>query len=127
MAMDLRSSALVAFLYVADRDRALGFYCDTLGLTLKSSDGFGDFIDAGTSLIRMTVMPDRKSGPHPALGWDVTDIAAAVRQLRDRGVTFTIYEGMGQDDLGIWTAPGGDARVAWFADPDGNVLSLSSS
>ena len=52
-------------------------------------------------------------------------IAAVVQTLRDRGVTLTIYEGMGQDELGIWTAPDGKAKVAWFADPDGNVLSLS--
>ena len=115
----------VAFLYVADRDRALDFYRETLGLELRSADDFGDFIDLGGAWLRMTVMPDHKAHPHPVLGWNVGDIAAAVETLRDRGATFTIYEGMGQDALGIWTAPDGRTKVAFFADPDGNVLSLS--
>jgi catechol 2,3-dioxygenase-like lactoylglutathione lyase family enzyme len=103
----------VAFLYVADRDRALGFYRETLGLELRSADDFGDFIDLGGAWLRMTVMPDHKAHPHPVLGWNVGDIAV------------TIFEGMGQDPLGIWTAPDGKTKVAFFADPDGNVLSLS--
>lgn len=122
--MDLRSGTPVAFLYVRDRALAIGYYRDRLGLTLKSSDPFGDFIDSGSGLIRMTVMPDHAGGPHPVLGWDVVDVRAAVLALRDRGVVFTIYDGMGQDDLGVWTSPDG-TRIAWFADPDGNVLSLS--
>lgn len=125
--MDLKSCEPVSFLYAADRDRAIGYYCGTLGLTLRSSDPFGDFIAMDHGVIRLTVMPDFKGGAHPALGWNVPDIAAAVRALRERGVSFTIYDGMGQDADGIWTAPGGMAKVAWFTDPDGNVLSLSQS
>ena len=126
--MNLQQSATpVSFLYVGDRERALGFYCETLGFALRSSDGFGDFIDLGGALLRMTVMPDHQPHPHPVLGWDVEDIGAAVVALRERGVTFTIYQGMGQDARGIWTAPDGKTRVAFFADPDGNVLSLSQT
>src|SRR5580700_1565325 len=58
------------------------------------------------------------------LGWRVTDITAAVRGLAAKGVVFLRYEGMDQDSDGVWTAPGGD-KVAWFTDPDGNVLSLT--
>lgn len=125
--MSLGSSVPVAFLYVADRERALAFYCDVLALRLKSSDGFGDFIDMGTGLIRMTVMADRRPTPHPVLGWDVEDVHVTVAWMSERGVAFTVYEGMGQDRHGVWTAPDGAAKVAWFTDPDGNVLSLSSS
>jgi catechol 2,3-dioxygenase-like lactoylglutathione lyase family enzyme len=120
-----QSGTPVAFLYVGDRDRALGFYRDTLGLPLRSSDDFGDFIDLGSALARMTVVPDHRPGAHPVLGWNVGDIAAAAADLRDRGIGLIRYEGMGQDELGIWTAPDGVARVAFFADPDGNVLSLA--
>lgn len=70
-------------------------------------------------------MADYKAGPHPVLGWDVGDIRAAIEALRGKGIEFTIYEGFGQDELGVWTSPDGKAKVAWFADPDGNVLSLS--
>ena len=126
--MNLQDSATpVAFLYVGDRERALGFYRDTLGLALRGSDDFGDFLDLGGALLRMTVMPDHKATPHPVLGWNVEDIEAAVTYLRDRGVAFTIHEGFGQDALGIWTAPDGKTKVAFFADPDGNVLTLSQA
>ena len=122
-----RAATPVAFLNVGNRERALGFYRDTLGLELRSTDDFGDSLSFGAALLRMTVLPDYKPNPHPVLGWDVEDIRAAVESLRARGVEFTVYDGMGQDELGIWTSPDGGAKVAWFADPDGNVLSLSQS
>lgn len=124
--MSLLSAATpVAFLYTSDRARALGYYCETLGFALRGTDDFGDFIDLGGALMRLTVLPDHKATAHPVLGWNVEDIAASVIALRDRGVTFTIFPGMGQDELGIWTSPDGAAKVAFFADPDGNVLSLA--
>jgi catechol 2,3-dioxygenase-like lactoylglutathione lyase family enzyme len=121
----LQSSTPVAFLYVKERERMLNFYVEKLGLPLKSSDAFGDFIDLGTALLRVTVMADHAASPHPVLGWNVADIVSAVQSLRERGITFTIHEGMGQDALGIWTSPDGGSKVAFFADPDGNVLMLS--
>lgn len=123
--MDLTQATPVAFLYVSERERALGYYRDVLGLALTASDPFGDFLDLGGALVRMTVIPGREPAPHPVLGWNVGDIAAAVADLRGRGIDFIVYEGMGQDEDGIWTAPDGKARVAFFADPDGNVLSLA--
>lgn len=115
----------VTFIQVSDRERGLAYYTGTLGLTLRSSDAFGDFLEAGPALIRLTALPDFKPHPHPVFGWNVEDISAAARDLRARGVTFTIYEGMGQDADGVWTSPDGAAKVAWFSDPDGNVLSLA--
>ena len=117
----------VAFVYVADRDQAVAYYRDTLGMEHRGSDEYGDFFEFSGGLLRMTPMPDFQASPHPALGWDVPDITEAARALRDRGVEFTFYEGMGQDELGIWTAPDGNSKIAWFADPDGNVLSLSQT
>lgn len=126
--MDLRTAGTpVAYLNVADRARALGFYRDTLGLALRSADAFGDFIDLGAGLLRMTVMAGHKAQPHPVLGWNVDDIEAAVTALRARGIAFTVFEGMGQDAQGIWTSPDGNTKVAFFADPDGNVLTLSQA
>jgi catechol 2,3-dioxygenase-like lactoylglutathione lyase family enzyme len=118
---------LVAFLSVSQRERALTFYRDVLGFEVRSSDDFGDFVQLEGALLRITVLPDFHASRHPVLGWNVRDVVATVRSMRDRGVVFTVYEGMGQDDLGIWTAPDGQAKVAWFADPDGNVLSLSQA
>jgi len=117
----------VAFVYAADRVRAIEFYRDVLGLELRSSDDFGDFLEIGGTLLRMTVLPGWQANAHPVLGWNVPDIVATATSLRDRGVKFAIYEGMGQDELGIWTAPDGGAKVAWFTDSEGNVLSLSQA
>ena len=124
--MDLRESVPVAFVNVAERERALAFYRDTLGFALKSADAFGDFIDMGKALIRMTVLPGYQPQQYPVVGWEVADIGAAVAALGERGVAMTIYEGMGQDAQGIWTSPHG-TKVAFFSDPDGNVLSLTQS
>ena len=121
------SGTPVVFVNVSNRDRALAFYLGTLGLELRSSDGYGDFIELDGGLLRLTALPDFEAGPHPVLGWNVRDLRSAVASLRERGVTFTVYPGMGQDELGIWTAPDGLAMVAWFGDPDGNVLSLSQA
>jgi hypothetical protein len=62
--------------------------------------------------------------PYTVLGWQVPDILAAVGELEARGVPLLRYDGIAQDELGIWTSPTG-ARVAWFEDPDGNVLSVT--
>jgi catechol 2,3-dioxygenase-like lactoylglutathione lyase family enzyme len=117
----------VAFISVSERERALTFYRDVLGLELRSSDGFGDFLQLEGALLRVTVLPDYHAHAHPVLGWNVRDIVATVQSIRARGVVFTVYEGMGQDELGIWTSPDGQSKVAWFADPDGNVLSVSQA
>ncbi len=77
--------------------------------------------------LRVTEVPGHLASAHPVLGWQVPDIAATVRALAAKGVAMTIYEGMGQDALGIWTSPDGAAKVAFFADPDGNGLSLTQA
>ncbi|HYF23080.1 MAG TPA: VOC family protein [Caulobacteraceae bacterium] len=126
--MDLQADGVpVVFINVSDRERALAFYRDRLGLRIRSSDPFGDFLEFSGALLRMTALPDYKPAGHPVLGWNVTDVHAAVRALRERGVEFIVYEGFGQDELGVWTAPDGAARLAWFADPDGNLLTLSQA
>jgi hypothetical protein len=82
-------------------------------------------LDAGGTMLRVTPVPGLTARSFTVAGWNVPGIAAAVRGLTERGVQFTRYAGMTQDELGVWTTPGGD-RVAWFADPDGNTLSLTT-
>lgn len=125
--MALNDATPVGFVSVTDREAGRAFYGDVLGLRHRSADDFGDFFEMGGGLLRMTPMPDFQAHMHPVLGWDVPDIAAAARDLRDKGVTLTIHDGMGQDELGVWTSPDGAAKVAWFNDPFGNVLSLSQT
>jgi hypothetical protein len=58
------------------------------------------------------------------LGWEVGDIVQTVDALVAAGVTMQRYDGMAQDERGIWTAPSGDL-VAWFGDSEGNNLPLT--
>lgn len=116
----------VAFILTADRARAKPFYAGALGLPILSEDDFAVTLGlADGALIRLTDLPGHVGKQHTVLGWSVADIAEAVRDLRNKGIDFKVYDGFGQDDDGIWTTPDRSARVAWFADPDGNVLSLT--
>lgn len=117
----------VTFVITADAARSRGFYAETLGLPLGAQDDFATVYDLAGTILRVTEVPGFVAGPHPVLGWKVADIAAIVTALTAAGVSFTIYDGFGQDALGIWTSPDGVAKVAWFNDPDGNVLSLTQS
>jgi catechol 2,3-dioxygenase-like lactoylglutathione lyase family enzyme len=120
----LGAAKVVAFVPTRDAARAKAFYADVLGLRLVSEDAFALVFDAGGTMLRVVNVRDFHPAPFTVLGWDVPDAEEAVRGLQARGAAFERYEGMGQDALGIWTSPAG-ARVAWFRDPDGNVLSIT--
>lgn len=122
---DLNEHAIVAFVPTRDPDRARGFYRDLLGLRLISQQlPFALIFDAHGIMLRLVVVKDFTPPPYTTLGWDVPDIEHAVASLKNKGIQFERYPNMSQDQLGIWTAPGG-SKVAWFRDPDGNTLSLS--
>ena len=118
------STALVAFVGVSNLDRATEFYGRTLGLQLADERPFALVARVRGTTLRITEVPSVVPAPYTVLGFVVADIAAAVDRLAARGVAFARYDGMGQDERGIWTAPGG-ARIAWFPDPDANLLSLT--
>ena len=121
----LGSAQLVAFVATRDPARAKEFYRDTLGLRLISEDDFAIVFDANGVMLRVSTVREIAPAQYTVLGWEVSDIVAKVKELGKAGVKFERYSFPGQDEMGIWTAPGGVARVAWFKDPDGNVLSLS--
>lgn len=75
-------------------------------------------------MLRLTAVADVAHPGYTTLGWHVTNISETVGGLESRGVVFVRYEGMEQDGQGVWTTPSGD-RIAWFTDPDGNVVSLT--
>ena len=123
----LGSSALVTFVPTTDPARARAFFEGVLGLRVVSEDAFALVLDANGSTLRVTnvaSVPGFMPQPFTVAGWVVAEIAESVRALQARGIRCERYEGMGQDELGIWLSPSG-ARVAWFRDPDGNVLSLT--
>jgi len=120
----LAKTKLMAFVCTANEDKARIFYRDTLGLPLLEEHQFAMVFDANGIELRVSKSPAHQPARHTVLGWQVPDIVAGVRQLESAGVVFNRYEGMGQDENAVWQAPGG-SRVAWFPDPDGNVLSLT--
>jgi predicted enzyme related to lactoylglutathione lyase len=115
---------VVTFLLTQKPDAAMAFYRDVLGLTFRCDDGFALVFDMNGIMLRISKVNEFTPAKNTVLGWECRDIGASVEQLVAKGVTFEHYEGMGQDPHGIATFPSGD-KVAWFKDPDGNVLSLS--
>jgi len=119
----------IAFIPTRDADRARSFYETTLGLHFVSDDGFALNFQigkrAGSIRLRIVRVGDFSAQIFTIFGWDVPDVEVAVADLTVRGVTFVRIQGMNQSPSGVWTVPGGTAKVAWFKDPDGNTLSVS--
>ncbi len=120
----LSSSTPIAFVPAKDAARARAFYEGLLGLQFLSDDQFAMVFQANQITVRIVRMGDFTPAPYTILGWEVSGIDEMVAQLTARGVAFQKYPWLEQDAAGIWTAPD-STRVAWFADPDGNILSLS--
>lgn len=120
----LGSTNIVAFVPIKDADKARAFYEGVLGLRFVKDDGFALVLEANGIMVRAAKMKEFTPAQFTILGWQVTDIENLVRALVKKGVKFEIFGFFKQDPLGIWTAPTGD-RVAWFKDPDGNILSVS--
>ncbi len=121
----LEHAPIIAFVPVSDVAEARRFYVDTLGLTVTDESPFALVVDVNGIMLRLTPVTDLRPQPFTVVGWAVEDIGATVATLTGLGVRFTRYDGIDQDQSGIWQAPSGD-RVAWFTDPDGNTLSLTT-
>lgn len=116
---------IIGFITIVDVARAKEFYRDTLGLKLVSEEPpYALVFDANGIMLRLGMGKELPPVPGTVLGWEVPDASAAVTDLEQAGVRFERYDFLKQDTQGIWTAPTG-ARVAWFKDPDGNILSIS--
>jgi len=120
----LGTTNIVAFVPTKDAEKARAFYEEVLGLKFISDDGFALVFDANGIMIRVAKMKDFTPAQFTILGWQVTGIEKIVAGLQAKGVHFEIFGFFKQDSLGIWTAPTGD-KVAWFKDPEGNILSIS--
>ena len=115
---------LKAFIPTVRPDKAKFFYRDVLGLKLISEDKFALEFDANGTRLRVNSVREFNPYPFTVLGWDVGNIVSTIKSLNKKKIFFEKYDFLEQDELGIWTAPGG-TKVAWFKDPDGNILSLS--
>ena len=123
----LGSANVVAFAPTRDPGKAREFYEKTLGLEFVSEDPFAVVFNANGVSLRVadvSTVKEFKPAPFTILGWEVPSADKAVKELTKRGVEFERFPGIDQDELGIWSSPSG-ARVAWFKDPDGNILSIT--
>jgi catechol 2,3-dioxygenase-like lactoylglutathione lyase family enzyme len=120
----LSDAPLIAFIPVSQVDVARAFYASTLGLAVLEENPFALVVDANGTKLRLTPVPELCPQPFTVAGWEVADIDQTVRELDARGVTFKRFEAMEQRPNGVWQSPTGDL-VAWFADLDNNILSLT--
>lgn len=120
----LEESQAVAFLPSQDLERSEQFFAGVLDLPLVSQSSFAYVFRCAGTTLRVTKVDGLQPQPFTVFGWVVADLRSAVAELRDRGTDFLRYEGLGQDDQDVWTTPSGDL-VAWFQDPDRNVLSFT--
>ncbi|HEY4304725.1 MAG TPA: VOC family protein [Gemmatimonadaceae bacterium] len=118
------SAKLVAFGATTDGTRAVNFYGTVLGLPIRSDDPFAIVFDAGGVELRLQKVEHLAPHPFTSLGWEVPDISQVLTDLARANVQPERYAWMEQDAAGIWLAPSG-ARVAWFKDPDGTLLSVA--
>lgn len=120
----LANKKLKAFVPTVMPGKAKSFYRDVLGLKLLSEDDYALEFDANGTLLRVTTVQELKPQAFTVLGWNVDDISSTIKSLNELNVFCEKYSFLEQDDLGVWTSPSG-AKVAWFKDLDGNVLSLT--
>ena len=120
----LGKSKVVAFVATSKPDDAKRFYEQTLGLRLVTDDAFAIVFDANGVMLRVQKVKEHIPPSYTSLGWDVADIDASVKELLSKGVRCERYEWLKQDESGVWTSPSG-GKIAWFKDPDGNILSLT--
>ena len=121
----LHDSKIQPMLATTKPEAAKRFYGDLLGLHLLEEDQFALTYDGLEVPLRLNKVPAFTPQPFTALGWHVPDVRAAAKDLAAKGVVFERFEGMDQDEIDVWTPPGGAGGVCWFKDPDGNLLSLS--
>jgi len=120
----LASAKMAGFLLTKDYDQAKAFFVGKLGFEFISLDQYALVVNTGANHIRISKVPTFTPLQSTVLGWEVPDIDAAVAWLAERGVATEKYPFVQDKERGIWSTPDGN-KVAWFKDPDGNVLSFS--
>lgn len=120
----LDHAPIIAFAATQNAEASREFYHRVLGLTLVEDNSFAIVLEAAGTMLRIQKVERHVPPQATVLGWKVDSIEAVVAELASRGVAMEHFAGLGQDAAGIWTSPS-QARIAWFRDPDGNLLSLT--
>jgi predicted enzyme related to lactoylglutathione lyase len=89
-----------------------------------TEDEYALVLDSNGTRVRVQKVRDLAPVPRTTLGWNVRDIEATVRALEAAGVAMERFPFLDQNEDGITDFPSG-SRVAWFRDPDGNILSVA--
>ena len=123
----LTSAPVAASIAVTDIDRARRFYGETLGLNTAGDDSGNAVIyeaGAGTKVL-VYRRPNHQPSAATVAAFQVADAAKAVADLSARGVHFEDYDipGVKTDENHIAEMPSGN-KVAWFTDPDGNIIAV---
>jgi catechol 2,3-dioxygenase-like lactoylglutathione lyase family enzyme len=113
----------MTFVPSTDLARSRAFYADVLGLASAGEDPWAVSFRMPGVMLRVAKVPEAPKQPFTILGWIVPDITAKITELTAKGIVMERYSFLPQDDLGVWRSP--EAKVAWFKDPDENVLSLT--
>jgi catechol 2,3-dioxygenase-like lactoylglutathione lyase family enzyme len=117
---------VMSFVGTTDPESAKAFYGGVLGLKLVDDAWWAIIYEVGGRHLHIEKAREKFTPvPFTALGWKVPDIAATVEKLAKKGVKFERIPELQQDGAGIWTTPDGAAKVCWFKDPDGNLLSMT--
>ena len=119
----MKDATPMGFVATSNPEKAMSFYRDTLGLPMLADEDFAIVFQIKGSVLRVQKVPQHSPAQHTVFGWTVEDIRSSVTSLSESGVEFLRFPMFEQDELGIWETDG--ARIAWFSDPDGNVLSLT--
>ncbi len=113
------------FLATTKEEDCLAFYTKAMGLPLKDNGPYALVFDLNGAELRISKVKSFTPHPFTVMDWQVDDLDAAMSHLLDNGVVFEIFDGFGQDENGVWTVPEGQTKIAWFKDPDANLLSIS--
>lgn len=120
----LTNNDSVSFLATLDAGASRVFYEESLGLNFVADEYFALVFNLNGHTLRIAKVDVLIPAAHTVFGWNMNNIEEAAIDLIKRGVIFELYDGMQQDEFGIWVSPSG-AKVAWFKDPDGNNLSIT--
>jgi catechol 2,3-dioxygenase-like lactoylglutathione lyase family enzyme len=114
----------VGFVHVSSVERAREFYVERLGLVIVEESPFALVVQTGPIVLRLTPVEHHVAAEGTVFGWVVEDVNAAMDALLAAGVSPLRFPGLDQDARGIWRSPS-SAQIGWFADHDGNTLSVT--
>lgn len=119
----LANAKLQSLILTSRIEEAGAFYRDVLGLPLQGTADGAWVFHVGGGALRVAPVPSTKPSEHTVLGFSVPDVDKVIASLTSRGVLFERFDGFAHEENGTVMTPDG-ARVAWFRDPDGNILSV---